>query len=69
MEDRAELRTVCKEIVRRIAAQPGDVTREWEALERLGSRLGRPQRRDVLDEMRRLGVEPRISWAAAQTDA
>jgi len=69
MENRAELRTVCKEIVRRIAAQPGDVTQEWEALERLGSRLGRPQRRDVLDEMRRLGVEPRMSWAAAQTDA
>jgi hypothetical protein len=69
MENRAELRTVCKEIVRRIAAQPGDVSQEWEALERLGSRLGRPQRRDVLDEMRRLGVAPRMSWAAAQTDA
>jgi hypothetical protein len=63
MQNRAELRTVCKEIVRRIAAQPGDVTQEWEALERLGSRLGRPQRRDVLEEMVRLGVDPRMSWA------
>ena len=58
MRNRAELRTVCVEIVRRIAEQVGDLSDERKALEQLYGRLGPPQRRNVLEEMERLGVEP-----------
>lgn len=67
MQNRAEVRTVCTRIVERIPRGATAASDEWEALDRLHPRLGRPQRRDVLEVMDRCGVAPLGLWAEADT--
>jgi hypothetical protein len=65
MQNRAEVRTVCARIVERIMPGATSSPAEWEALDRIYTRLAGPQRRDVLEVMERRSVIPRGRWAAA----
>jgi TIR domain len=67
MQNRAEVRTVCTRIIERIPRGATEVSGEWEALNRLYPRLGKPQRRDALEIMDRCGVAPLGPWAAAES--
>lgn len=67
IQNRAEVRTVCARIVERIPRGATEASSEWDALERLYARLGRPQRRDVLEIMDRCGVAPLGNWAATRS--
>jgi hypothetical protein len=65
MQNRAEVRTVCARIVEHIPRGASASSSEWEALDRLHTRLGHPQRRDVLEIMDQCGVAPLGRWAAS----
>lgn len=63
IQNRSETRTVCVLIVERIPRGATEASSEWEALDRLYPRLGKPQRRDVLEAMDRCGIAPLGRWA------
>lgn len=67
MQNRAEVRTVCIRIVERIPRGAAAGSDEWEALTRIFPRLGKPQRRDVLEAMDRCGIAPLGPWAAVDS--
>jgi TIR domain len=67
IQNRSESRTICVQIVERIPRGATELSGEWQALERLYSRLGGPQRRDVLEAMSRCGVAPLGSWASIES--
>lgn len=63
IQNRSETRTICILIAERIPRGATEASSEWEVLNRLYSRLGRPQRRDVLEAMDRRGIVPLGRWA------
>jgi hypothetical protein len=66
MQNRSETRTICIRIVERIPRGATEASSEWEALDRLYPRLGKPQRRDVLEAMDRCGITPLGRWATTE---
>ncbi|SPT52065.1 toll/interleukin-1 receptor domain-containing protein [Actinomadura madurae] len=67
IKNRNEARTVCMEIVRRIPRGATEASDEWQALDRVFPRLGRPQIRDVLEGMEQAGVAPLGPWASGES--
>jgi hypothetical protein len=66
MQNRSETRTVCIRIVERIPLGAAEASSEWEALNQLYPRLGKPQRRDVLEAMNQRGITPLGRWATTE---
>jgi acyl carrier protein phosphodiesterase len=60
--NRAEVRTIAIQIVRRMPRGATLASEEWQALDRLYDRLRFPQRRDVLEAMDASGVAPLGRW-------
>lgn len=67
MQNRAEIRNICLQIVKAIPRGATGSSDEWAALDRLHPKLGKPQRRDVLEFMDRNGVAPLGRWAPADS--